>query len=217
MQLNAYAAGLAVAAMVAAAGTARAGVIPYADIGTPNQTTYSFTAAATGDVVAYFAGSGAAYEDRLGMLVNGVLSRAGYGLDDHSSAIGDSFNLGFAHAGDSIVFVLHDLTLNGMNAYSDPTMNGSYDLDGSVGHNHIYSTAYRGGSADLPGVPAGTYVAFEDLQFPLSDFNYFDETFVVTNVNGDPPQPVPEPSSLDLFSAALLSLGAAAARRGNPT
>ena len=42
---------------------------------------------------------------------------------------------------------------------------------------------------------AGTYVAFEDRQFPNSNLNYFDETFVVTeavplNTQVQVPRPV---------------------------
>lgn len=102
--------------------------------------------------------------------------------------------------------VLHDLSV-AMDAYSDPTMNTAYDLDSSVGHNHVYSTDYTATSPQLPGVPTGAYVAFEDLQFPFSDFNYFDETFVVTNVSTSGPTPAPEPSSLALLGAGLMSLG----------
>src|SRR6185312_12756929 len=47
---------------------ANAGVIPYPDAHTPNPITYTFTAAATGDVTAYFAGTAAQYSEQLGML-----------------------------------------------------------------------------------------------------------------------------------------------------
>ena len=46
----------------------------------------------------------------------------------------------------------------------------------------MYSTSYTATSPRLAGVPVGTYVAFEDLPFPGSDFNYYDENFVFTNV-----------------------------------
>lgn len=194
------------------AEAALAGVIPYPDSGSANPVTYSFNASASGNVLAYFTGSTAAYNNQLGLLDNGALTGAGFGLDDKTSTIGQVFDLGTVVAGDSLVFVLHNLTL-GMNAYSDPAMNVSYDLNSSGIHNHIYSTAYDGASSALPGVPAGTYVAFEDLQFPQSDFNYFDETFVFT-IHSDPSIPVgvPEPSSFALFGGALL-LGGIAFRR----
>ncbi len=161
---------------------AAADPIPYPDVGSPNPVTYSFTAAATGDIVAYFAGSGAGYDEQLGLLDNGVLTAAGFGLDDHSSSVGQSFDLGPVTAGDTLIFVVDVTNPNLGWIYSDPSMNTSYDLDGSVGHNHVYSTAYTATSPLLDGIPVGTYVAFEDLQFPDSDFNYFDETYVFTNV-----------------------------------
>jgi hypothetical protein len=52
---------------------AYADAIPYPNVGTPNPAIYTFTATSTGDIVAYFAaGSTAAYDNQLGLLVNGV-------------------------------------------------------------------------------------------------------------------------------------------------
>ena len=47
----------------------------------------------------------------------------------------------------------------------------------------------------IDSISAGTYVAFEDQQFPNSNLNYFDETFVVTeavplNTQVQVPRPV---------------------------
>ena len=135
----------------------------------------------TGDIIAYFAGSTALFDNQLGLLVDGV-GTGKVGLDNHASSLGQSFNLGHANAGQTLTFVLHNLTLNRL-AYSDPTMNGSYDFNGSVGHQHVYSTAYTQTSPIIdPSIPAGTYVSFEDLLFPSSDFDYNDLDFVFTNV-----------------------------------
>jgi hypothetical protein len=154
--------------------------IPYPNAGTPNPVTYTFTAAATGPITAYFAGSTAAYDNDLGLLINGI-STGIYGLNDHLSPLGQSLVLGNANAGDVLTFVLKNNTLSGY-AYSDPALNVPYDVDGSVGHNHVYSTPYTATSPIIDAIPAGTYVAFEDLRFPQSDFNYFDESFVFVNV-----------------------------------
>jgi hypothetical protein len=202
-----------VAATLFAAGVAQvahADPIPYPNVGSYNPITYTFTAATTGDVVAYIVGGfGASYENKMGLLDNGVLTSAGFGLDNHSSALGQSFDLGQVTAGDTLTFVLHNLSL-GQDAYSDPSMNVAYDLPGSaLGHNHIYSTPYTATSPLFPGVPKGTYVAFEDLRFPGSDFNYNDESFVFTNVNS-----VPEPETCALLLAGLGVLGWVARRRG---
>ncbi|WP_417069252.1 PEP-CTERM sorting domain-containing protein [Niveibacterium terrae] len=188
-----------------ATGIARADVIPYSNAGHYNTTTYSFTAATDGEIIAYIVGGfSAAYVNEIGLLINGSLSAAGFGLNNHTSTLGDSFSLGSVHAGDSLVFVLHDLSL-GQDAYSDPTRNASYDAAGVTGHNHIYSTAYTATSPLLDGVPAGTYVAFEDLPFPGADYNYDDESFVFSNVETHPD--LPEPGSLVLVGAALTGLG----------
>lgn len=205
MQIKKLAAALCCALTLGlASGTASADVIPYGNAGHYNTTTYSFTAATDGDIVAYIVGGfRAAFTNEIGLLINGSLSTAGFGLNNHTSSLGDSFSLGSVRAGDSLVFVLHDLDL-GQDAYSDPARNASYDDAGVTGHNHIYSTAYTATSPLLDGVPAGTYVAFEDLRFPGADYNYDDESFVFTNVETHPD--LPEPASLLLVGAGLAGL-----------
>ena len=184
--------------------SAGADPIPYPNVGTPNPIVYSFTAAQTGDVTGYFAGSGAAYSEQIGMLDNGVLTSAGFGLNDHSTSVGQSFDFGHVSQGDSLIFVLDVTSPNLGFVYSDPSLNTAYDANGSDGHNHVYSTAYTAASPVYPGIPVGTYVAFEDLPFPNSDFNYFDETYVFTDVNTT--TNVPEPYSAALLAAGCLAL-----------
>ncbi len=190
------------------ASSAYAGTIPYPNVGTPNPVTYTFTATADGPITAYFGGSGASYEEEIGLLVNGV-STGIFGLNDHSSSVGDSIVLGNVHAGDTLVF--EDLILNPSSVgpwYSDPSLN-------SDGGNHVYSTSATAGQV-YSGSPAGTYVAFEDLNFKPagnSDYNYFDDTFVFTNVSTTPSTPGPVPG-MGLVALALLALyGAVRLRR----
>ena len=58
------------------------------------------------------------------------------------------------------------------------------------------------------------YVAFEDLKFPHSDFNYHDDTFVFRNVAS---AQVAEPSTWALLMAGFAGVGYAAFVRGRKT
>jgi hypothetical protein len=190
---------LAGAILIAAAGAvgqANASVIPYPNIGTENPTLYSFTAAASGDVVAYFFHQDAAYTNEISLLVNGVPTGI-QGLNNHASAYGAVLNLGSVMAGDTLVYQLLNIAPGNVGPwYSDKVLN-------SDGFNHIYSTAFSGDAF----IPAGTYIGFEDLQGG-GDRDYNDEEFVITFVPGRIPDldSVPEPSTLALFGMALLSL-----------
>jgi hypothetical protein len=88
---------------------AEADTIPYPTPGTQNPTQYTFTATQSGDITAYFVGTGAEYTETLGMLVNGV-STGITGLENHNSSYGQSLNLGYANAGDTLVFYINVLT-----------------------------------------------------------------------------------------------------------
>jgi hypothetical protein len=189
---------VAAAMALAIWATSASAAIVYPNGGSENVQTYSFTASTTGDLVAYFAGSGAALENQLGLLINGV-STGLVALNNHVSAIGQSFNFGHVEAGDVLTFV--DFVTGYATWYSDPALNGGNG-------NHIYSTVAAAGAA-FAGSPAGTYVAFEDLTFPYSDFNYFDHAFVFTV------SAVPEPSTWAMLILGFASVGFLAYRRRN--
>jgi hypothetical protein len=184
---------------IGAAGSAFADATPYPNAGTQNPTTYTFTSNG-GDVVAYFMGSSASYNESLGLLVNGVDSGI-TGLQNHSAAVGDALDFGVIPAGRTLTFYINVATTGDV-FYSDKGLN-------SDGVNHVYSTSFSGSA----GVPAGTYVAFEDLKGG-GDLNYHDETFVFSNVGTTTPTPaVPEPANLALLMGGLGLVGFMARRR----
>lgn len=172
-----------IAASAISSGTLAASNASYAKAGSYNALAYSFNAQATGDIVAYFTGASATYDSQISVMVNGV-STGIFGLNNHSSSIGQSIDFGSVKAGDKLVFVLRVLG-SSQQLYSDASMNGGYDLGSSAlnGANHIFSTFYDGTNPALSGVPSGTSIQFEDLKFGHSDYDYNDETFVFTNVS----------------------------------
>jgi len=182
-------ASLSAALAFAFCGSAQAAPIPYANAGTPNTQTYVFTAQATGDVMAYFAGSNADYMNQITLLVNGVATGV-FGLNNHESAYGDQLNFGTVNKGDVLTFALVNINPGDVGPwYSNAAMNAD-------GYQHIYASAYAGDSL----IPAGIAVGFEDLRNG-GDFDYNDENFVFTNLATETTDPsdVPEPASLGLM------------------
>ncbi|RJG07747.1 DUF4114 domain-containing protein [Noviherbaspirillum cavernae] len=179
------------AAAIGFAGVAQAGPIPYPNPGVQNAAQYTFTAASTGDVTAYFFGSTAQYSNELTLLINGVATGI-QGLNNYTSVYGQSLVLGHANAGDTLVFKMINLAPGNVGPwYSDKSLN--YD-----GVNHVYSTNFGGDAY----IPVGTFVAFEDIP-QGGDLNYNDETFVFSNVNSQ----VPEPATMLLTALGLGMLG----------
>lgn len=182
--------------------------IPYPTPGVENPVTYVFTAAATGHIVAYFAGSTAAFTNTLGLRVNGVDTGI-YGLNNHTTPLGTALDFGPVTAGDVLTFVMHNVSPGLGDLFSDPSLNGPYD--GGVGHKHVYSTPYSGTGPVIDSIPVGTFVSFEDLPAPNPpDWNYNDEDFVFTNVATTVPVPAAVWAGLILFA---LMIGWRLARR----
>lgn len=183
--------------------TAASAAIPvYPNSGAENAELYSFTAAADGDLVAYFTGSTGSFENVLGLIVNGAdlgLST----LNSLNSAPGDLFNFGPVSAGDALVFYIN--VQGGLYTWaSDKSLNDD-------GTNHVWSTAYGGGDFSIP---AGIFVTFEDLPGTGTDFNYQDLGFVFSNVKTEIiPNVVPEPAAWAMLIAGFGLIGAANRRR----
>ncbi len=179
-----------VCAVTALAGKAVADAIPYPASGTVNPTVYTFTAVNTGKVTAYFVNDTAAYSNDLGLLINGVDTGV-YGLNNKTSVLGDTLQWDVT-AGDALIFVLRCNTLNGALVYSDPSLNAPFDsyYGPSPAFNHVYSTGYTATNPIFGNIPAGTFVAFEDLPATSpSNWNYDDLNFVFTNVSSVVPLP----------------------------
>ena len=183
---------LTVAALLVAA-TATEAMPVYPAPGTANAATYSFTAEKSGTITAWFAGKEAAYTNLLGLEVNGVDTGV-LGLNNQTSALGQSLSFGHVNAGDSLTFTIKVLT-TGDTFYSDPALN-------SDGLQHIWSVPYAGGEY---GIPKGTYVGFEDIAWG-GDKDYDDLQFVWKNT-------VPEPATWAMMIAGFGLVGGALRRR----
>ena len=188
---------LALAGSAAMLATHANAAIPvYPSPGVINPVDYTFTAASSGDVIAYFAQNGAGFTNLLGLLVNGVDTGI-EGLNNQTTAPGTALNFGPVNAGDVLTFRIR-VTNTGDLFYSERARNAD-------GITHIYSTAYAGGDF---GIPAGTYVGFEDL-FDGGDRDYDDLGFVFTNVRAG----VPEPAAWALMLGGFGLVGASMRRR----
>ena len=189
---------MALAVMLGASFSLMADYIPYSNPG-KIPATQSFTATNSGDVMAYFDGSGAGYEEQLGLFVNGQ-QLGTWGLDNRTSTIGQSIDFGYVTAGTNLVFALNVLSSKTV-LYSDPTLNPD-------GVNHTYGTAFSGQTKN--GVTI-TYVGFEDTLASKSDLDYSDEQFVLADTTATTLTPEPNP----IWSLALggICVGAGTFRR----
>lgn len=199
---------VAAGALSLAATAARADVIPYPNAGVENPVLYTFTATTTGNLSAYFYLASdqdrPAFEETLGLWVNGVDTGIS-GLNNQSAVSGDRLDFGSVTAGDVLTFVLNVLS-TGDTFYSDKSLNGD-------SANHVYSTSFSGDPGQ-PLLPAGTYIAFEDLDRSQSDFNYADIQFILSNTSIT--AAVPEPSTWAMLILGFASVGLVAYRRRRP-
>lgn len=196
---------LIIVAALGLAGSTASAVTPlpqYPTRGKENPVEYSFTAARTGSITAWYTGTTASYSENLGLMVNGVKTGV-TGLNNKTSKVGDTLVLGSAKAGDKLTFFIDVLTTK-KTYFSDKRLNED-------GVNHIFSASYAGSGI----IPAGTYIGFEDL-WKGGDFNYFDLSFVFQNVATEEVPAVggvPEPSSWAMLIAGFGLTGGAMRRR----
>ncbi len=207
------------AALCASAASATSVDYRYADAGTANPFTYSFSATADGPLTIYTMNSTGNYLSTLGVKVNGTT--VADGILPSGSPIFVGTDLGTVHAGDSIEFFI--------DTYDAGNHLGTYYSsvpDNADGLQHVFADAYPG--EPWIGVPAGVFFGFEDTTTgdSRSDFNYNDYAFVVSNLTigaatvsrpgggGDSSSAaVPEPASWAMMVGGFGLLGGAMRRR----
>lgn len=179
--------------------------VPYPNVGQEAPVS-PLSAAASGDVIAYFAGSSTLGNDLVRLFDVTTNTTGVWTLSSGSSTIGQSFDLGHVNQGDVLVFQLINYALMNPMTGTYPLLasNPAYSDDKL---NHTYVTSYSASG----NIPAGTYIAFEDYLGGY-DFDYNDDTFVVTNLTTTAAASAPEPNSIALLGTGLLA-GIASLRR----
>ena len=122
-------------------------------------------------------------------------------LLNQTSTPGDTFNLGPVNAGDTITFVLRDLT-SGTDMFSVPSLNGDT-------RQHIDPQPIRWKRHDTG---RNVYSLRRSASELNSDFDYNDDLFVFSNL-ATTTDLTPIPSALPLFASGVGLVGLLALRR----
>lgn len=190
----------ALSLLTVATAPAMADAIPYPNVGTPAPTNI-FTAQSTGTINTYFYGSKADGTDYIEVVDTTQNTNTGWIFDNQTTAPGTEASLA-VNAGDNIEFWIEDLE------YPQEGILTSNPADSKDGYNHVYATPYSAtGSTAVAGIPAGTFLGFEDVEYPESDFDYNDDTAVFTNLAVTPSSSVPEPASTALMLMGVPVIG----------
>ena len=209
---------LALASILATGSTSLfAAAIPYPNPGTTLPAVPELVTANSNTITAYFVSVSASDVDTLFLYDESTNTLVGPAFGNQGTAQGTSFNFAVS-AGDTYAFEIQ-------NSSDNPTQTFSSDpaLSSDKGQ-HAYVTPFAGGTlAKGDGTagsfvfPAGTYVGFEDLDFPLNggEPDYNDLTFVFTNVTPVVNQTgvTPEPSTFILLGTGLLAAAGAVRRK----
>jgi PEP-CTERM motif len=194
-----------------------AAAIPYPNPGTTLPATPELVTANSNTITAYFVSVSASDTDTLFLFDETTHTLLGPAFGNQGSVQGDLFNFAVT-AGDTYALEIQNSSDHPTQTFSsDPALS-------SDGGQHAYLTPFAGGTlANGDGTagsflfPAGTYVGFEDLDFPLSggEPDYNDLTFVFTNVTPVINQTglAPEPSTFILLGTGLLGAAGAVRRK----
>ncbi len=176
--------------------------IPYNNTGqiAPSVVTYASSSSGVG---LYFAGSSAVLDDSIDIYDVTTGYDSGNLLGNHTTALGTMVKVGTSpgeiNGGDQLVLYID--SPDGRFASV-----ASYSADGV---NHAYITPFSAGMLGSTLVPAGLYVGMEDLPNGISDFDYNDDTFVLTGLT----TVTPEPGSLLLVGTGMLAAVGVLGRR----
>jgi hypothetical protein len=203
------------ALFVLLATSAKAGVVPYPNIGTIAPTA-TLTASSTGEIIGEFvkggelSGGTAGDTDLVRVVDITKGTHSDWLFDNQQTFAGTSADFLSVNAGDLLEIELENISLQDGNG--NPIILSSIPTDSSDGLNHVYITSFSGGVLNGVTFSAGTYVGTEDLPEGPSDFNYADDTFVFQNLSSSS-SATPEPGSFYLLGSGIAGLAAMLRRK----